>query len=137
MVGWRRGVPAGLVGVLFVAMLGNLEGGLLTLRTLAERSGSQFVSNLPLVQGVVRTAAGLAAVIGGRADLPGYDYWAPFPRLPFTINEFPFWSFLFADLHPHLIGIPFTVLFLGLAYNLVAGGRSKGLRQLRRRVAAG
>jgi uncharacterized membrane protein len=36
------------------------------------------------------------------------------------ITEFPFWTFLFADLHAHLIAIPFAVLAIGLSLNLVA-----------------
>ncbi|MEO6456804.1 MAG: DUF2298 domain-containing protein, partial [Chloroflexia bacterium] len=35
-----------------------------------------------------------------------------------TINEFPFWTYLFADLHPHLIDLPFTILALVLSVNL-------------------
>ena len=53
--------------------------------------------------------------------MPVYNYWEPTRVIPPTINEFPYWSFLFADLHPHMIGIPFTVLFLALALNLLAG----------------
>lgn len=116
---WRRGLAAGLAGVLFVAVMANLEGGLILLRQIAERSGSAFTSNLPGLQGLVHTLAGLGKLIGGDLQLPVYDFWTPSRVLPFTINEFPFWSFLFADLHPHMIGIPFTLLFLGLAFNLL------------------
>ncbi|MBK7204213.1 DUF2298 domain-containing protein [Candidatus Amarolinea dominans] len=41
--------------------------------------------------------------------------------LPGTINEFPVLELLFADLHPHMMSMPFTILFLALALNLVAG----------------
>lgn len=33
-----------------------------------------------------------------------------------TINEFPLWSIVFADLHPHLIALPITLLVVGLAW---------------------
>lgn len=118
-----RGLGAGLAGVFIVTLMGNLEGGLVILRDLAERSGNDFVSRLPLVQSTVRTLAGLGRLLNGQLDLPPYNYWTPSRVLPFTINEFPYWSFLFADLHPHMMGIPFTVLFLALAYNLMAGYR--------------
>jgi YYY domain-containing protein len=31
-----------------------------------------------------------------------------------TISEFPFWSYLYGDLHPHIIVLPFTLLVLAL-----------------------
>ena len=39
----------------------------------------------------------------------------------FEINEFPFFSFLFADLHAHLVALPFTLLVLGLGLALILG----------------
>ena len=48
-----------------------------------------------------------------------------------TITEFPFWSFLFADLHPHTINIPFTVLAIALALRIArsdSGGEQSGCR---------
>jgi YYY domain-containing protein len=39
------------------------------------------------------------------------------------IAEFPNFSFVLADLHPHVLALPFAVLAIGLALNLVLGGR--------------
>ncbi|HKP53502.1 MAG TPA: DUF2298 domain-containing protein [Chloroflexia bacterium] len=52
----------------------------------------------------------------------GYNFWDPSRIIPGTINEFPFWSFLFADLHPHLINMPFTIFAAGLGLNLAFAG---------------
>lgn len=38
------------------------------------------------------------------------------------IDEFPFFSFLLADLHPHVLAIPFALLSMTLALNLILGG---------------
>ncbi len=39
------------------------------------------------------------------------------------IDEFPFFSFLLADLHPHVLAMPFALLAIGLALNLFLGDR--------------
>ncbi len=36
-----------------------------------------------------------------------------------TINEFPFFSFLLGDLHPHLMALPFTLVVMSLAVSLL------------------
>lgn len=42
-----------------------------------------------------------------------------------TINEFPAFSFLLGDLHPHVMALPFTLMALGLAFNIfLLGDRS-------------
>jgi uncharacterized membrane protein len=115
--------PAALTALLaafFVAMLGNVDGGGQMVRKLADLSSSSFESNLPGVQTAVRAAGGLLKVLGPE-KLPSYNYWDPSRVIPNTINEFPYWSFLFADLHPHMIGIGFTVLFLALLWSLLVG----------------
>jgi YYY domain-containing protein len=38
------------------------------------------------------------------------------------IDEFPFFSFLHADLHPHVLAIPFSLLAIAAALNLFLGG---------------
>lgn len=38
------------------------------------------------------------------------------------IDEFPFFTFLLADIHPHLLGMPFVLLAIGQAYNAYLGG---------------
>ena len=39
-----------------------------------------------------------------------------------VIDEFPFFSFLLGDLHPHVLAIPFNLLAVGIALNLFLGG---------------
>ena len=40
-------------------------------------------------------------------------------HLDFTIQEFPFFSFLLGDLHPHVMSIPFVLLALAMSVNLL------------------
>ena len=56
--------------------------------------------------------------------LPAFDYWRSSRIIPFTINEFPFWSFLFADLHPHVINMPVTIFMLALISAMLISGKS-------------
>jgi YYY domain-containing protein len=57
---------------------------------------------------------GLAG-FGGRV---GAWFWGPSRVIPNTINEFPLFGFLFADLHPHLIALPITLLAIACAVEL-------------------
>jgi uncharacterized membrane protein len=61
-----------------------------------------------------------------------YDWWSPSrgvrtsPTDYQNITEFPVFSFLLADLHAHVLALPFTVLAIGLAFNLLLA-RGAGL----------
>ena len=39
-----------------------------------------------------------------------------------AIDEFPFFSYLLGDLHPHVLAMPFTLLAIAVALNLFLGG---------------
>jgi YYY domain-containing protein len=90
----------------------------------------------------VGLAAGAGAVFAG--NLTGaFDAWsAPFaaefdywhasrvigPENFKTINEFPFFTFFHADLHPHLLAFPFFIAAFVVAHRWVEAGSEKGLR---------
>jgi YYY domain-containing protein len=93
----------GLIGALAVGVLGNLAGYF----TVGWSQGFEAITRA-LVNGGP----------GGFAAQLGDWYIGPSRVIPFTINEFPFWSFLFADLHPHMIGLPITLLVVALGLRL-------------------
>lgn len=57
----------------------------------------------------------------------GPAYFATSRVIPFTINEYPFFTFAFGDLHAHLFAMPLAVLVLCLAWALWQGGRNVSL----------
>ena len=93
-------LSVGVAAALMVAVLANLDG------------------TAQIVQGAWRWATG--------DGVQTFDFWRSSRLMPgqISITEFPFWTFLFGDLHAHLIAIPFTLLSLGLALNIAlsAGG---------------
>src|SRR5439155_3816125 len=117
-----RALVAGLLASLFIAVIGNLDGFVQIAEGMGKASGSDFQSNIIGVDGLVKMILGAPAVLFGGKPLPPFDYWRSSRVIPFTINEFPLWSFLFADLHPHMIGIPFTLLALGLSAHMLLPG---------------
>nr|MBA2284817.1 hypothetical protein [Ktedonobacteraceae bacterium] len=100
-------IPIALLGGYFAALIGNFDG-------LAQLRGQ------------------LAALVAHMAP-PAFQYWQSSRVIPFTINEFPFWSFLFADLHPHVIDMPIAVLMLGLAVALLLSTSDSSLTPAERR----
>ena len=55
--------------------------------------------------------------------------------LDYTITEFPFFSFLLGDLHPHMMSIPFVLLFLGFCFNFLLSPVLVGARWVREHPA--
>ena len=120
-------VLCGLASALFVAVIANIDG------------------LIQYVQGFWNVA------VRGEA-WGGFDFWRSSRMIPpldsfepsslafwmpdyipgdagssWHITEFPFFTFLFADLHAHMMVIPFTVLALGIGLAVVAGLRNGGL----------
>lgn len=55
------------------------------------------------------------------------DYWMASRVIPDTINEFPYFSFMFGDLHAHVIAIPFVLLAIMLMLNFYFAKRISAL----------
>ena len=92
------GAVGAALGATLALLVGNLAGARATVRSL---------------QGAGSGLEGIGRFLSAKS----YDYWATSRVISHTINEFPFWTFLFADLHPHLIAVPFGILVIGLSFN--------------------
>ena len=95
-------ISSGILAFVFVCVIGNLDG-------------------FHQIQNIVHSK-----LLGG-GDWLQFDFWKSSRMMPpdppgFEITEFPFFTFLFADLHAHLIAIPFTLLVLGICLSIVKTG---------------
>jgi YYY domain-containing protein len=71
---------------------------------------------------VLGNLAGVRAWLDAAGPPGDYDWFAPSRVVPGTINEFPWFSFLLQDLHAHVLALPFTVLALAFALQVVLVG---------------
>ena len=120
--GLRAGsLLAGLCGVFFVAIIGNLGNLKLLLDQFSQRSTVALNSTIPGFAKLVAAASGLVNVVTGKAALEfpnDWWFWNASRVIPDTINEFPFFTFTYADLHAHMIALPMTLLALAAVVTL-------------------
>lgn len=124
----QRAWGAGLWSACLLAVLGNL--GIVRMiwqgiMRLAAPGGDWTGGNI--FQRLGWTAAGLVELVRG-ASLTyarGDWYWIPSRALPHSagnpITEFPAFTFLYADLHAHLIALSVTVFAMAVAIALMLG----------------
>ena len=121
---------AGLASAFGLLVLGNLgtvrmiwDGTMRLVAPNGTLDGSTFF------QRIGWTFGGLAKLIAG-ANMPyprGDWYWIPSRAIPGEpITEFPFFTFLYADLHAHMIALPITVLAIAWALSILKGCREWG-----------
>jgi YYY domain-containing protein len=124
-------LAAGVLGGLFVGVMGNLEGVLEALHARGVLPAS-FWSWIDI--------PGLAQAKVANSWYPGdvFMWWWRASRVladkTFAgvdigvqpIDEFPFFSFLLGDNHPHVLALPFVLLAIGLAFNLLLCQINKG-----------
>ncbi len=114
---------APLLGPLFVAILGNLESIFEVLYSKGLGSAG-FWNWLDIKELVSR-----GQVTGRWFDLGGGWWWWRASRVIHdkdllgnsveVIDEFPFFSFMLGDMHPHVLALPFVLLTLALALNVL------------------
>jgi YYY domain-containing protein len=120
---------AGVAASAFVGIIGNLAGGWQVITDLMAAGGAH--SSFPVVGGLIDTASGIRAVILDHAQLNAFDFWEPtriVPPVGLDISEFPYFTYLFADLHPHLMAFPMTAAALAFAVSLALSGYSSAGR---------
>ncbi|HLF71014.1 MAG TPA: DUF2298 domain-containing protein, partial [Dehalococcoidia bacterium] len=122
---------AGLLGVLFVTIAGNFDALDQLSQRLAAVSSWHLSTPVPLLDAFVNGAGGLYQASFNDKQLPEFDFWRSSRMMPPTISitEFPYFSFLFADLHAHMMAIPFQLLSIGLGLVLVFSDREPAERR--------
>jgi YYY domain-containing protein len=117
---WRDpAVTWGLFAALLVAVLGNLAEIGVLFKTWIDMGSVDARSSVGLLNDLAKLVSGMARWWSSGKQLamrPEWWYWnASRVMTNGEINEFPFFTFLYADLHAHLIALPFGLLILGLA----------------------
>jgi len=132
-----RAIGFGLLGALFVGILGNLEGLLEVFHSRGLLPASFWrwldiinINQSPEPGGWVPTRfiwwwrasrvihdCSFQGLLTGDCNPP--NNWE-------VIDEFPFFSFLLGDVHPHVLALPFVLLALALAFNLIS---NQGIRE--------
>ena len=123
--GMGRGIGFGLLGALFVGFIGNLEG-------LVDSAYQRGIAPLAWIKWIDIKQLMDTPSTGNWTG--GFWWWWRASRVIHdrdllgnsveVIDEFPFFSFLLGDLHPHVLALPFVLLAVGLALSLLLGARS-------------
>ncbi|MDP8244842.1 MAG: DUF2298 domain-containing protein [Candidatus Hinthialibacter antarcticus] len=96
------------------AVLGNIASGAWTVMAWMFTSSAMYL-------GVSSPDATAPLLQFDRFDLYGNLFWAISRVVPDTVaNEFPYWTHLFMDFHAHMLVVPFTLVFLAIAYAMLA-----------------
>jgi YYY domain-containing protein len=122
-----RSVRFGLVTAVFVGSIGNLNG-LVQLVQDIQTTALVHVST-PIAGGVVEFVSGL---FSGR-PLPGFDFWAStrlVPPVGIDFAEFPYFTYLFGDLHAHLMAMPMDLAVVALSLSIGLSARRMRRTQL-------
>ncbi|MFN8634474.1 MAG: DUF2298 domain-containing protein [Chloroflexota bacterium] len=147
--GGRRGLTrgalvAGAGSALALCVLGNLDGALQLLEGLWKLGGNGFESGIPGITGLTKALVGCVALAYG-GTRPAFDFWRSTrfigPEDPGPIHEFPYFTFLYGDLHAHMLSMPLQVAAVAVGLQIVRLSypeivAAAGLRARETRMAA-
>ena len=135
--GRRRGARlAGVMALVFTVALGNLGVVRLIRAALIKLGGEPFPSTIPVFAETVSMVRGLWQVVAHGVALPLRPeswYWDPTRIIPTwpgevgPITEFPAFTFLYGDLHAHMIALPLTLVAIALAVHWARSQRPRWL----------
>jgi len=116
----------GAAGAALAVLAGNLHGVVQIFNWLGQFDRSPIQSLVPGLAGTISAIRGaLIWVTSGGQGLPAlnFNFWDP-TRVITTepvspITEFPYFTFLYGDLHAHMIAMPVGLLVVALAVNLL------------------
>ena len=129
----RAGLATGLLASVLLLVIGNLEGVI------------EWVHSMGWGGGGFWAWVGIKGLEGGGSSAGGfpdqYLWWWRATRLidtlvdgqsiDYTITEFPMFSFLLGDLHPHAMSLPFNLLVLSAMLHFFVSPGALGLAWLR------
>ena len=117
-------VGAGFLAGLFIAVIGNLDG----IVQIVQNSWHKIFDGQSFPPFDFWRSSRMLD-FQENFDPSPLTFWIPkkvaeFPDMSSHITEFPFFTFLFADLHAHMMVLPFSILVIGLGLSLVVGLRN-------------
>jgi len=109
-------VNLGLIGIFFLVILGNLLGFLQIITIIIPQLNNFFSNAFD-----IKYAMSCCHVPGGKLieQLISFPVWSSTRIIPNTINEFPYASFLFGEVHSHILSIPLQLVMINLLLNLL------------------
>ena len=140
----------GLLGALFVGLLGNLAGFLESMFSAGVGPLAFWrwldVKDLNCLGGPGYSEP-IANCLNGGSFVPDRFYWWWRASRVITdrdllgnavevIDEFPFFSFLLGDMHPHVLALPFVLLAIGIALALLLHARQPAAPGLGERLSS-
>ena len=115
---------AGFLGILLVCVLGNLgELKVISDAWMSLGSHGMALQDLNFGQRFVSFFKGIGEMFRGQTlpVAPGNWYWNPSRAIPGEpITEFPYFTFLYGDLHAHLIALPIVIASIGWSLSMLA-----------------
>lgn len=123
-------ITAGVLAAVFAVVMGNLGTALVEIPYQTRTASPEYLAWMNIEE---RDSPVAGCIPSGSGDPASWCFWWWFRHsrvvrdlelggLPIgaqPITEFPQFSFILADMHPHVLALPWALLSIGLAFNLV------------------
>ena len=122
----RQSLAAGLIAMTLAVLVGNLAQVGVVLDVWYKAGSDTLATGIAGLDTLLRTGDGAIRLLSGQPApiYPGDWFWTASrainanPGEVAPITEFPFFTFLYGDLHAHMMSLPLQLLALGWAVGL-------------------